>query len=182
MTPKHLVDQSKATVQRLVDHIINEWHIEELDTVFTKSMVHRARDDFTSFREAFPDWQMELKEMVAEGDTVVARFICHGTHQGAWRGDEPTGRKMSVDEVFFFRFRDGRINDMWASEDTWTRDGNSDFEDRDPARHMSLRRLRSAYCVDTTSPSRQASRLSPAAPARTRSMARPEGHRASADL
>jgi predicted ester cyclase len=64
---------------------------------------------------------MELKEMVAEGDTVVARFKCRGTHKGEWRGEEPTGKKIAVDEVFFFRFAEGVISDMWALEDTWTR-------------------------------------------------------------
>jgi predicted ester cyclase len=52
---------------------------------------------------------MELKEMVAEGDTVVARFKCRGTHKGEWRGEEPTGKKIAVDEVFFFRFAEGVI-------------------------------------------------------------------------
>lgn len=115
------IEENKKLVRRLVDRIINEWHIDELDTIFTPRAAAGAREDFTSFRQAFPDWQMDLIELVAEGDTVVARFRCKGTHQGSWRGDEPTGKKMSVDEVFFFRVGDGRISGMWAIEDTWTR-------------------------------------------------------------
>ena len=64
---------------------------------------------------------MELKELVAEGDTVVARFKCNGAHTGRWQGDEPTNKRMSVDEIFFFRFQDGLINDLWTLEDTWNR-------------------------------------------------------------
>ena len=115
------IEENKNLVRRLVDRIINEWKIDELDTVFTLRAVARARKDFTSFRQAFPDWRMDLIQLVAEGDTVVARFKCNGTHKGSWHDDDPTGKKMSVDEVFFFRFTDGRINDMWAIEDTWTR-------------------------------------------------------------
>lgn len=59
---------------------------------------------------------MELEELVAEGDTVVARFKCHGTHRGRWQGDGPTNKRMSVDEIFFFRFEGGLINDVWALE------------------------------------------------------------------
>jgi hypothetical protein len=33
---------------------------------------------------------------------------------------------MAVDKVCFFRFQDERISDMWAIEDTWTRNANSD--------------------------------------------------------
>jgi hypothetical protein len=28
---------------------------------------------------------------------------------------------MNIDEVYFFRFADGRIRSMWGLEDTWTR-------------------------------------------------------------
>ena len=115
------IEQNKEVVRRLVERIINQWHIEELEDVFTQSGVEDARKDFTAFREAFPDWHMELEELVAEGDTVVARFKCHGTHRGRWQGDGPTDKRMSVDEVFFFRFEGGLINDVWVLEDTWKR-------------------------------------------------------------
>jgi predicted ester cyclase len=115
------VEKNKATVRLLVDRVINEWHIDEIGSVFTREAALRARDDFTSFRRAFPDWQMDLQELVAEGDTVVARFKCRGTHEGEWRGDQPTGKTMAVDEVFFFRFHHGLIAEMWAIEDSWAR-------------------------------------------------------------
>lgn len=86
-----LTEKNKEVVRRPVEDVINEWRIDELAGIFTAGAAARARDDFASFREAFPDWQMELLEMVAEDDTVVARFVCHGTHDGAWRGDAPTG-------------------------------------------------------------------------------------------
>ena len=115
------LERNKEVVSRLVAEAINEWRIDELGRFFTPEAALRAREDFESFRSAFPDWRMEIKELIAEGDTVVAHFVCHGTHLGRWRGDEPTGKRMSVDEIFFFRFDRGRIRDMWALEDTWTR-------------------------------------------------------------
>ncbi len=39
----------------------------------------------------------------------------------AWKGLEPTGRSMRIDEVYFFRFPDDLITGMWGLEDTWTR-------------------------------------------------------------
>ena len=67
------------------------------------------------------DWHQELLELFAEDSTVVARFRCTGTHQGAWQGLESTGRSMRIDEVYFFRFADDSITGMWGLEDTWTR-------------------------------------------------------------
>lgn len=43
-------------------------------------------------RTGFPDIQWTLKEMVAEGDKVAARFIMRGTHQGSFFGFPPTGK------------------------------------------------------------------------------------------
>lgn len=115
------LEGNKTVVRLLVDRVINQWRMDELACVLKEEAARKAQDDFESFRKAFPDWQMELKEMVAEGDTVVARFKCHGTHRGEWRGDEPTGKKMSVDEDFFFRFEGRSHSRHGALEDTWSR-------------------------------------------------------------
>jgi predicted ester cyclase len=62
---------------------------------------------------------MEVIDLVAEGDTVVGRFTCSGTHLGEWLGHAPTGRRFEkIDEVYFFRFREGRIVLAWGIEDT----------------------------------------------------------------
>jgi predicted ester cyclase len=76
----------------------------------------------TPFRTAFPDFRMEIVQLVAEGDTVVARFRCSGTHLGGWRGHAPISRRFErIDEVYFFEIRDGRLARAWGLEDTYTR-------------------------------------------------------------
>jgi predicted ester cyclase len=65
---------------------------------------------------------METVQLVAEGDTVVGRFRCSGTHLGTWNGHEATGRRFEdVDEVYFFRFEGDRIAGVWGIEDTLDR-------------------------------------------------------------
>jgi predicted ester cyclase len=60
----------------------------------------------------------EIVSLVAEGDTVAARFRCSGTHLGEWHGRAPTGRRFrDVDEVYFFTIRDGHIASAWGLED-----------------------------------------------------------------
>ena len=87
--------------------------------LFTEAMRGRARRWFEPFRRSFPDVQMEVVQLVEEGETVVGRFACSGTHAGPWQGHEPSGRRFEdVNEVYFFRFEDGRIAAMWGLEDT----------------------------------------------------------------
>jgi predicted ester cyclase len=76
---------------------------------------------FAEFRLAFPDWQEEIVQLVAEGQTVAGRFRCSGTHLGEFLGEAPTGKRMDVEEVFFVRAEDGRFVDFWALEDSMGR-------------------------------------------------------------
>jgi predicted ester cyclase len=74
------------------------------------------------FRDAFPDFRMEIVDMVAEGDKVAAHFRCSGTHRGEWRGVEPTGRRFeNVDEIYIFEVRDGRLTSALGLEDNLKR-------------------------------------------------------------
>lgn len=114
-------DLNKALVRRLVDEVINGNDLDVLDELAAPRLAPKLRTAFEQFRAAFPDWRQELVQLVAEDDTVVARFRCTGTQVGDWQGLAATGRAMKVDEVYFFRFADGRVAGMWGLEDTWTR-------------------------------------------------------------
>jgi predicted ester cyclase len=112
----------KEAVRRFVDEAVNGGRDELIDELFSPGLTAWVRDWFGSFRRSFPDMQMELVELVAEGDTVVGRFACTATHLGEWRGHAPTGRRFeNVDEVYFFRFEGDRIAAVWGIEDTLDR-------------------------------------------------------------
>jgi predicted ester cyclase len=112
----------KQTVPRFVDEAVNAGRGEVIDELFTDDMAGQTREWFGAFRRSFPDMHMELLELVAEGDRVVARFACSATHSGDWRGHPPTGRRFEgVDEVYFFTFADDRISAIWGIEDTLER-------------------------------------------------------------
>jgi predicted ester cyclase len=113
----------KRLIQRLVDDVINGDDPRALTEIATPALARALGRAFDQFRAAFPDWHQEIVELVAEGQTVVARFRCTGTHQGPWQGLHPTGRTMRVDEVYFFRVADDRLTRVWGLEDTWTRYG-----------------------------------------------------------
>ena len=115
-------ENPKRTVRRVVDEIIGGGDLSLIDELFTERMAPRARRWFAPFRASFPDVRMETVQLVAEGDTVVGRFRCSGTHLGVWDGHEPTARRFEgVDEVYFFRLEGGRIAEMWGLEDIGSR-------------------------------------------------------------
>ena len=60
-------------------------------------------------RGGFPDIQWTLEEMIAEDDKVAARFTMRGTHQGAFFGVPPTGKKIAVQAMNFYRLSGGQF-------------------------------------------------------------------------
>ena len=110
---------NKAVIRRLIAEVLNGGRLEVVDELYAPELAPAARCWITPFRVSFPDVQMEIVDLIAEGDKVVGRFTCSATHLGAWLGHAPTGRRFErVDEVSIFRFRDGRIVHVWSLEDT----------------------------------------------------------------
>jgi steroid delta-isomerase-like uncharacterized protein len=67
---------------------------------------------------AFPDLHHNIKDIVAEGDKVAVHLNVTGTHKGEFRGIQPSGRKLSLDEMAFLTIIDGRITEGWITSDT----------------------------------------------------------------
>jgi predicted ester cyclase len=114
--------ENKALVRRLVE-IVNEGDLDALGEVATGETAEAARRWIGPFRESFPDFHMEVEDVIAEGDRVVGYFKCSGTHRGEWRGIAPSGRRFEgVDEIYIFRVEAGRLaSAIVAVEDNLTR-------------------------------------------------------------
>jgi len=87
-----------------------------------QTLTDNLQDIFTTF----PDWKMEIVDMVAEGESVVVRCRVSGTHRGKGTrrvnggylmGVEPTGRRFQVQHTHWYRVHDGKITDHYASRD-----------------------------------------------------------------
>jgi predicted ester cyclase len=112
----------KHTVRRLIDEVMNNGDLSVLEELYAPRLVASARRWVEPFLASFSDVRMRIIELVAEGETVVGRFACSGTHTGTWVGHEPTGRRFTdVAEVYFFRVVDGRITRAWGLEDNTER-------------------------------------------------------------
>jgi steroid delta-isomerase-like uncharacterized protein len=72
---------------------------------------------FATLHRAFPDLHVTVEDVVAEGDKVVSRNSVTGTHQGDYMGLPATGRPVAYNEIFIFRFVDGRIAETWGVVD-----------------------------------------------------------------
>jgi predicted ester cyclase len=123
------VEASKALVRRLVDEAVGEGNLDVLDELADGAFAEIARRWVRPFRSAFPDFRMEIVDLVAEDEKVVAHFHCSGTHKGEWLGRPATGRRFeNVDEIYIFGVRDGRLVSALGVEDNLSRMRQLGFE------------------------------------------------------
>ncbi|HEY2173412.1 MAG TPA: ester cyclase [Mycobacteriales bacterium] len=67
---------------------------------------------------AFPDLHLTVEDVIAEGDKIVTRNTVTGTHQGDFMGRPPSGKSVSYNEIFIFRFAGGRVAETWGVVDS----------------------------------------------------------------
>ena len=66
----------------------------------------------------FPDIQMTIDALVAEGDIVAARVTSTGTNLGPLNPmTPPTGRRFVAQQSHWFRVADGKLAEHWATRD-----------------------------------------------------------------
>jgi hypothetical protein len=65
----------------------------------------------------YPDLHLMVEDLIAEGDKVVGRTTVTGTHRGEYMRIKPTGKSVTYNEIFIFRFVNGRVAEIWGVVD-----------------------------------------------------------------
>jgi steroid delta-isomerase-like uncharacterized protein len=79
--------------------------------------VEAARAWFTLLFAGFPDHHATILDVIAEGDKVVTRMCSEGTHNGAFMGIPPTGKRARWSLIDIHRIADGKIVEHWVETD-----------------------------------------------------------------
>lgn len=79
--------------------------------------IENLKREIKSFRAGFPDREVHVKDIIAEGDKVAVRVFQECTHQGVFQGVNPTGKKVKFTNFVIFRIAHGKIAEEWLSSD-----------------------------------------------------------------
>ncbi len=77
-----------------------------------------VREYFTEFFAAFPDFALEVRSTVNEGERSAVHWTAVGTHLGSLWGVEPTGARVDFEGIDLLEVRDGLIVRNDAVADT----------------------------------------------------------------
>lgn len=119
------LDENKALFRRWFEDVVNANDYAVVDELLAPN--YRAhfpgapepidRDGHKgmveTFAAAFPDWEEEIQDVIAEDDRVVLRVTAGGTHQGEFQGIPPTGDTVTITGIGIARIEDGQIVESW---------------------------------------------------------------------
>jgi steroid delta-isomerase-like uncharacterized protein len=123
-------EQNKTNVRRLFEEVWNKGNVRVADELFAPTYIHNdsstpdegrgpegEKKRVTLYRNAFPDIRLTIEDITAEGETVVARWSCRGTHKGDFNGIAPTGKQVNITGISIARFTNGKMTEGFVNWD-----------------------------------------------------------------
>jgi steroid delta-isomerase-like uncharacterized protein len=124
------IDANKALVRRLYEEGFNQGNLDVVDELVAPDVVTHdpiildaptgpdsIRGGIEMIRKAFPDFHVEVLDLVAEGDRVASFLLMSGTNTGDYRRGGATHRKATMRAFFLWRVADGRLVESWGMAD-----------------------------------------------------------------
>jgi steroid delta-isomerase-like uncharacterized protein len=123
-------EQNKTAVRRLFDELWNKGNLPVADELIAPTYTHHdastpdvgrgpesEKKRVTHYRNAFPDMRLTIEDIIAEGETVIARWSCRGQHKGELNGIAPTGKQVAITGVTITRFAGGKMVEGFVNWD-----------------------------------------------------------------
>jgi steroid delta-isomerase-like uncharacterized protein len=132
MQEQSTLEANKALVQRWFNEVWNKGRVEAIDEMLAADGVaHGLSEDaenpmkgpadfkpfHETFRGAFPDIEVIVEDMIAEGDKVAARCAVRGKHSGDHLGVAASNAPVDFTGVAIVRIKDGKIVEAWNNFD-----------------------------------------------------------------
>jgi steroid delta-isomerase-like uncharacterized protein len=92
----------------VIDDLIADDFVEHEEVPGGASGKDGVRQFVQMIRAAFPDLQVDVAAMVAEGDEVWVHAVATGTNQGEFMGMPATGKPMTMAMIDRIKFKGGK--------------------------------------------------------------------------
>jgi steroid delta-isomerase-like uncharacterized protein len=129
MTASRASDANKTIVRRYLQEVWQKRNVEATEQFLAPDYrrhlsptadpltLEGQKQRLAGFHAAFPDIELILEDIFAEGDRVAFRSTIRGTHQGAFQGIAATGRSITVTLVDIVRVEGGKLAEHWGGPD-----------------------------------------------------------------
>ncbi len=120
-------ERNKQIARNFFEEVLGQGRLDKYADSHAKDFVAHAgnheatlEEDIAAAKEerkALPDMKVWVNQMVAERDLVSVYWSASGTNTQAAMGLPATGRKIKIDGMTLFRFKDGKIREEWSAWD-----------------------------------------------------------------
>jgi len=123
------VEENKSIARRYAQ-MFNTGNLDDADELFAPNFTLRHLDapspelDREGWKElsrpfisGLSERRLEVEDLVAEGDGVVARVTFSSRHTGNFQGIPPTDREVETTGMVWFRITGGKIVEHWGEFD-----------------------------------------------------------------
>jgi steroid delta-isomerase-like uncharacterized protein len=107
-------------ISRTIDEIVEPDAVIRTPLPLESAGAQKLKEVFARLHRVFPDLQVTIEDLIEEGDRVASRNTVTGTHRGDYMGHPPTGKSITYNEIFIFRFAGGRIVETWGVVDVFS--------------------------------------------------------------
>ncbi|PPK84754.1 SnoaL-like polyketide cyclase [Neolewinella xylanilytica] len=105
--------------KKLIQDYAQALNTDKSRATLDKFIVDRElREHIILFEAGLPNYQLGIKDLVAEGNKVVCRATVRGQHKGELFGIAPTGQEVNVDGFIMYEIEDNMIVNHWMQFDT----------------------------------------------------------------
>lgn len=117
------LEQNKSLVISANNELLNNRNISFVDTVFAENYrnngsemgIESIKNFLSTLLNAFPDLQVTVEPILAEGDLVGWLRTHTGTHDGEIIGIPATGQQITWQTTVITRIVDGKVVEEWSS-------------------------------------------------------------------
>jgi steroid delta-isomerase-like uncharacterized protein len=127
------LEQNKEIVQRVFHEFWRAGKTSVLDQLLATDVTNHElskeplsgrnayKDWAIGFRQAtatgFPDLDISVDALAAEGDLVTKRWTFRGTHSGDYMGLPASGRQVVMTGITIYRIQGGQVRETWWNYD-----------------------------------------------------------------
>ena len=122
------VQTNKKLIEQVLTEAMSGKNLGLIDQVIDSKFINHglpnAKPGPAGFKEVvqqfltgFPNMEVTVQEMIADGNTVATRGYWTGTNKGTFMGIPATGKQVRVDYIDFWTIENGKCVENWVQMD-----------------------------------------------------------------
>lgn len=122
--------ENEEIVRELMEEVLVEGNLDRVDELVADDFVGHSNlvpgsihgpEEYKKFlsklSSGMSDVEYTFEDVIVEDEKVAVRGRSTGTHDGEFKGIEPTGKEVEIEGMYIARIEDGQIVESWGQND-----------------------------------------------------------------